>query len=154
MTVSYTFKELLNKEILQKYNDNHDPRTGKFAPKGGGAAGSSESPKRTMTITTIRGETKTVTGAGEYQYGDRKGERWDDERWDSWKRTQEADIINAKNTHEAIESLKYMYAPDQKGTANSDNFMYNTVAMFESMKGRHKRKPDYVSYNRDGKVSS
>lgn len=106
---------------------------------------------RTITVTTIRGETKTITGAGKNLL---TGETWNEEQWERWKRGMEADYIGAETTHEAIESEKYLYAPYQEGTANAENFMWNTVAMFEGVKGRPRRNPDYVSYSRDGKVSS
>lgn len=47
-----------------------------------------------------------------------------------------------------------LYSKYQDGTANKDNFYYNTIAEFNPVSRRPKNKPDFVSRNRDGKVSS
>lgn len=58
-----------------------------------------------------------------------------------------------ENSEQAYKQLDYAYAPFQKGMANEDNFFWNTIGTFEETK-RPKRKPDFVSKNRDGKISS
>ena len=50
--------------------------------------------------------------------------------------------------------VRQFYSKYQDGQANKENYFVNTIAEFEKEKGRPKRKPDYVSYTRDGKVSS
>lgn len=66
----------------------------------------------------------------------------------------------AKTTKEQItpnEKFKEeynFYSDFQNGTANKDNFFINSVAEFEQVKRRPTRKPDYVSYNRNGEISS
>lgn len=55
---------------------------------------------------------------------------------------------------EILGEVRQFYSKYQDGQANKENYFVNTIAEFESEKGRPKRKPDYVSYTRDGKVSS
>lgn len=102
------------------------------------------------TIRTIRGEEKTITPAGKFV----SGEEWSAEVWEQYLRAQEADLWNAETSHEYIESVKHIYKQTQEGTANKDNFMWNTAAVFQKQPKRPRRKPDYVSKTRDGKVSS
>ena len=72
-----------------------------------------------------------------------------------WKRMKEAELYNVETHQEYIKGQKHIYGPLQKGTANKDNFMWNTVAEFTERKTRPRRKPDFVSRNkRTGKVSS
>lgn len=71
-----------------------------------------------------------------------------------WKRRQEAEEWSVDDSHQAVKAAKHVYGPLQKGTANRDNFMWNTVAEFESVPKRPRRKPDYTSTDRNGKVSS
>lgn len=47
-----------------------------------------------------------------------------------------------------------LYSLYQNGTANRDNFMNNTMAVFDKVSRRPKDEPDYTSHTRDGKVSS
>lgn len=53
-----------------------------------------------------------------------------------------------------FEEYQKLYSKYQVGTANKDNFFYNSIAEFEEIPRRPRRKPDHVSYTRDGKVSS
>lgn len=53
-----------------------------------------------------------------------------------------------------IEDMLEAYKPLQEGIATKDNFFYNTVAMFDPVNRRPKGKPDFVSRDRDGNVSS
>lgn len=66
-------------------------------------------------------------------------------REESWK----LDFAN-----DYIESMKRVFAPFQKGVANKDNFFWRTYAIFKERKTRPRRKPDYVRYDRYGKISS
>ena len=63
-------------------------------------------------------------------------------------------LYEAKNEQERFDKTYEFYSKYQVGVANKDNFYYNSIAKFEDIGGRPKRPPDYVSYTRDGKVSS
>jgi hypothetical protein len=56
--------------------------------------------------------------------------------------------------HEILGAIRSFYAKYQDGTANSDNFYVCTIAEFQPVARRPRRQPDYVSQNRDGKISS
>lgn len=129
-----------------KFNPHHDEK-GRFASASGGGKYKAGVP---MTIKTIRGEEKTVTPSGKFA----TGKEWSDKDWDFYVRSQEADLLGAKNSHEYIEGVKHVYKPTQEGTANRDNFMWNTATVFQEQAKRPRGKPDYVSKTRDGKVSS
>ncbi len=47
-----------------------------------------------------------------------------------------------------------IYSKYQEGTANKDNFFYNTYGEFDLIQDRPDRPADYVSRDRNGKVSS
>lgn len=53
-----------------------------------------------------------------------------------------------------LETARPFYKQYQEGTANEDNYYCNTIAEFTPVVRRPRRKPDFVSYTRDGKVSS
>lgn len=63
-------------------------------------------------------------------------------------------LAMADKKSEILGEIRQFYSKYQEGQANKENYFVNTIAEFESEKGRPKRKPDYVSYTRDGKVSS
>ena len=63
-------------------------------------------------------------------------------------------LAMADKKSEILGEVRQFYSKYQDGKANKDNYFVNTIAEFENEKGRPKRKPDYVSYTRDGKVSS
>ena len=116
-----------------KYNDRHDPKTGRFASKGG------------STRATI-----------EIGYGtDKKAYETDSITADFSKKNQEnaGMLAMADSKKEILGPVKSFYSQYQKGTANKDNFYVNTIAEFKETK-RPRRKPDHISYTRDGKVSS
>ena len=105
-------------------------------------------------IITIRGEKKIVKTDGVYLLGDRAGQKWDKEQWNYWLKSMEADLCNTETSEEYIAGLKHIYSEHQRGLANESNFFWNTVAMFEQVNSRPRRKPDYISKTRDGKISS
>lgn len=63
-------------------------------------------------------------------------------------------IDPTKTEQEKFEKTYNFYGKYQIGTANKDNFYYNSIAKFEDIGGRPKGRSDYVSYTRDGKISS
>ena len=63
-------------------------------------------------------------------------------------------LAMADKKSEILGDVRQFYSKYQDGQANKENYFVNTIAEFENEKGRPKRKPDYVSYTRDGKVSS
>lgn len=130
-----------NEDRIEKVNSVSQEKDIRFSVK---------DTSRTMTITTLSGEEKTITGFGQFL----NGRPWTDKDWEHFKRVNEAEVFDAKTTHEAIERSKYAEEPFQKGVANKENFMFSTLAIFEAVKRRPRKKPDYVSYTRDGKVSS
>ena len=62
-------------------------------------------------------------------------------------------LATAETRKEILGNVKSFYSQYQKGTANKDNFYVNTIAEFKETK-RPRRKPDHISYTREGKVSS
>ena len=91
-------------------------------------------------IITIRGEKKIVKTDGVYLLGDRAGQKWDKEQWNYWLKSMEADLCNAETSEEYIAGLKHIYSEHQRGLANESNFFWNTVAVFEQVNSRPRRK--------------
>ena len=66
------------------------------------------------------------------------------------KRAKLYEFEGSEHKKKAIE----FYSQFQEGTANKDNFFYDTIADFKPVKNRPKRSPDHVSRDREGKISS
>lgn len=112
-----------------KYNHNHDPETGRFTSGPGGASAGGGSSGRTVPATQKQVENLQ-------------------------SRLKNANLWAIDTAKEHYEKSKEVYQPFQEGTANKDNFMVDTMAEFQQISGRPRRKPDYVSYDRDGNISS
>lgn len=117
-------------EIL-KFNNNHD-HLGRFSSGSStGAAVASE------------------TSSGSYGNVD----EFQKDKKETWSATSEFSE-NKKGAEQHFQAYKDFYSKYQKGTASKDNYYFDTMAEFDPMKSRPRRQPDYVSRDRNGKVSS
>lgn len=130
-----SFSEIvkLNKsgaDIL-KFNNNHD-HLGRFSSgSSAGAAVASE------------------PSSGSYGNVD----EFQKDKKETWSATSEFSE-NKKGAEQHFQAYKDFYSKYQKGTASKDNYYFDTMAEFDPMKSRPRRQPDYVSRDRNGKVSS
>lgn len=67
---------------------------------------------------------------------------------------REVRLWDAESAQDYFEKEKDLYEGFQTGEANRYNFMWNTMATFKQMPKRPKGEPDYISRDRNGKVSS
>jgi hypothetical protein len=116
---------------ILKFNDNHD-HLGRFSSGSStGAAVASE------------------TSSGSYGNVD----EFQKDKKETWSATSEFSE-NKKGAEQHFQAYKDFYSKYQKGTASKDNYYFDTMAEFDPMKSRPRRQPDYVSRDRNGKVSS
>lgn len=72
----------------------------------------------------------------------------------SAERSRNAGMLVSDSKTDILGEIRSFYAKYQDGTANADNFYVCTIAEFQPVARRPRRQPDYVSRNRDGKISS
>ena len=117
-------------EIL-KFNNNHD-HLGRFSS--GSSAGAA-----------------VASEASSGSYGN--VDEFQKDKKETWSATSEFSE-NKKGAEQHFQAYKDFYSKYQKGTASKDNYYFDTMAEFDPMKSRPRRQPDYVSRDRNGKVSS
>lgn len=127
--------ELLPREKVLKFNPYHSPADGKFTSGPGGSVEQSQK----IAFGLPRKEYKT----------DERTQKFFEER-----RKIAGPLAMAETKKEKFDLVDRFYSKYQEGTANKDNFFVNTIAEFKETSGRPRKQPDYVSYTRDGKVSS
>ena len=158
-----TFGEIINGRLAEtfcdilKFNPYHD-RLGRFSSSSGSGS-FSYSQGKANNISIERDKEKHSMDKKytvQFGYGTNTREYETDKTTHDFFEKQKAIagfLITADRKKDILGDVKSFYSQYQKGTANENNFYVNTIAEFTETK-RPRRKPDYVSFTRDGKVSS